>query len=204
MPLPTHPGDRTRPRPAAPPAPRATARPAPLGALGAVVGASAVLATGALWWAVAPPQAPAWAQRPVVLPESVAGYLPLPADLDFGRDTRWRDGRAEELAGAAFAGRAYSPTGEAGTPVLNVSAGRTGAAGFADRVLAAGGEQRHGEVTCTRTIALDGGAPGASETVVVCWRSSARLTVTVTGLGRTPGLDAVAAAAVSQVWTAVS
>ena len=127
-----------RPGGLAPAPPRAAARQAPLGALGAVVAGTVVLATGALWWAVAPEGPPAWAQRAVTLPESVAGYRGLPADLDFGRDQQWRDGQAEKLAGAAFAGRAYSPTGQVRTPVLNVSAGRTDVGDFADRILAAG------------------------------------------------------------------
>ena len=49
-----------------------------------------------------------------------------------------------------------------------------------------------------------GDTPHVSDTLVVCWRSSDRLTVTVTGMGSTPGLDAVAASAVAEVWTAVS
>ncbi|PPK94188.1 hypothetical protein CLV92_10887 [Kineococcus xinjiangensis] len=167
----------------------------------------AVVACGA-WWAVGQRPAPAAAKRPVVLPEVVAGFAPPAPEEDFGRQEDWIRMQADLRRGEAFAGRAYWAPGPHRLPRLNVAAGRTGAADFADRILAAGAELRFGEVTCTRRIHFPavGDHPAAthvSDTMVLCWRSTDDLTVTVLGLGSQDGVDALAAQAVEEVWAAV-
>jgi hypothetical protein len=137
--------------------------------------------------------------RPVVLPDTFAGWPTAPELQQFERDADWRARQSKDYAGNAFDGRAYGTR----TPVqlFNVVVARTDGSELGDVLMGVAPFTDHGDVRCTHTMRLQGQAGPSRESpdMVLCFRAEARLTVSVLAIGHSAN-DAQIAAGVDDVW----
>lgn len=142
---------------------------------------------------------PATDTRPVVLPDTFAGWPVAPELQQFERDENWRARLTKDYAGNAFDGRAYGTR----TPVqlLNVVVARTDGSGLGDVLMGVAPFTDHGHVRCTHTLRLQGqsGPTQESPGMLLCFRAEARLTVSVLAIGQDAD-EARITSGVDDVW----
>lgn len=168
-------------------------------ALALIVGASA---TGA--WALSREDHGPKDTRPVVLPDTLGG-LPISRYNDLEPGGLWYQNNLPVFGpDHAFGGRAYTAYDSAGSPIppgMNLIVARGHFERAADLERAAKPYTRHGEVTCTNNIdtKIDGTGVQRMDNMMVCWRISDSLTVSVFGLGGQQTPEPLVAA-VNEAW----
>jgi hypothetical protein len=134
-------------------------------------------------------------KRAVTLPTSLDGLQAAPHGRDFGTDPSWVTMFSKSVHGAGFAGRMYwnglpGPQRSGPSSEINLVVTRADMSGIGDEKSAAQPHDYLGDVTCTHTFAfhipgggkgLDG-QPEAFPSLVLCWRNTATLSVSVMGL----------------------
>jgi hypothetical protein len=144
--------------------------------------------------------------RPVVLPDTLAGLTAAEPGLQFGQAadlrTQWRDTFGDH----PFDARAFG--GVRPGPLVNLVVVRTDSRGEADLRLGRPPYTKFGDVSCTRTFQLpDSLVPGQdqpkpfhSDRILLCWRARTTLTVSVLVPTSPAGYEQTAAQAVEEVW----
>ena len=120
--------------------------------------------------------------RPAVLPETFAGLSPADALYQFGDQGDWRSQLTKVYGDHPFAGRAFGAPRP--TALVNLVVVRTDSRDEGDPALGRPPFTQVGEVTCTHTFEL-GDLPGdvgdhrpfRKDSMLLCWRASATLTV---------------------------
>ncbi len=137
--------------------------------------------------------------RPVVLPDTFAGWPVAPELQQFERDADWRARLTKDYAGNAFDGRAYGTRRP--VQLLNVVVARTDGTGLGDVLMGVAPFTDHGDVRCTHTLRLQGqsGPTQESPGMLLCFRAEARLTVSVLAIGQDAD-EARIASGVDDVW----
>ena len=137
----------------------------------------------------------------VVLPPTLLGQ-PQVAD-SFGTQEGWAENMRDGVGDAPFAGAMYRI---AGGGVQTVVAARADLTGRQDLHLAADAGRPYGAAgtRCTGRIRFEEGSAAAEGRHLLCWRTSARLSVSLLWIGPPDGTDpSTAAGAVDEVWDAV-
>jgi len=137
--------------------------------------------------------------RPVVLPDTFAGWTTAPQAQQFAETGDWRTQLAKVYAGNAFDGRAYGTRRP--VQLLNLVVARSGDTGVGDVRLGVAPYTEHGEVRCTHTFTMPDGAGPAKEAagMLLCFRAETQLTVSVLALGNDQD-EARIAAGIDDVW----
>lgn len=137
--------------------------------------------------------------RPVVLPDTFAGWTKAPPAQQFAETGDWRTQLAKAYAGNAFDGRAYGTRRP--VQLLNLVVARSGDTGVGDVRLGQAPYTEHGDVRCTHTFTMPDGTGPAKEAagMLLCFRAEGQLTVSVLALGNDQD-EARIADGIDDVW----
>jgi len=182
------------PAPSAPPK-----RQVPRRALTVAVAGLGVVAVVIGWWLRPEPIDP----RPVVLPQTVAGYSTADPRLQFDTHPDVQDTMRDEFGERPWGGRAYG-----GVPgeLLHLTVVRGDSEQRGMLTTTRPPHTTYGDVTCTETFqftGLDGEAdtgPVQLPGMLQCWRTERALSVSLLAISAEPGMMPRLAAAVDDVW----
>jgi hypothetical protein len=164
-----------------------------------LLGAAASLATGLLLLRPHPRD-----DRPVVLPDTLVGLSPAETRLQFAQGGDWRTQLAQTFGDHPFDGRAFG--GVRPGPLVNLVVVRKDSRDEGDPGLGRPPYSKFGEVSCTHWFQLPDvlgqgeSKPYRSDKMLLCWRASETLTVSVLMPLSPPGYEQTAAQAVDEVW----
>ena len=138
---------------------------------------------------------------PITLPATAGGKKPLGA-TDVTRRPEWQQQAKQAVRGAVFAAQTYGTPGSFN--IVRVVAARTDLTGALEMTWAGDAGTKVGPVSCTNNIRLTTQqVPKIRPTVMLCWRTSASLSVYVLVIdpkATTPVPNTDAAATVQSVW----